>query len=45
MFQFKRDFQEAFCGNRDMESSRSLLPSLQTFEVWLSENASQIPRE
>jgi uncharacterized protein YbjT (DUF2867 family) len=45
MFQFKRDFQEAFCGNRDMESSRSLLPSLQTFEGWLSENANRIPRE
>jgi uncharacterized protein YbjT (DUF2867 family) len=45
MFQFKRDFQEAFCGNRDMEASRSLLPNLQTFEGWLSENASRIPRE
>jgi uncharacterized protein YbjT (DUF2867 family) len=45
MFQFKRDFQEVFRGNRDMEASRSLLPSLQTFQGWLSENASRIPRE
>jgi uncharacterized protein YbjT (DUF2867 family) len=45
MFQFKRDFQEAFCGSRDLEFSRELLPSLQTFESWLSENAGRIPRE
>ena len=45
MFQFKRDFQEAFCGSRDLEFSRGLVPSLQTFESWLSENASRIPRE
>ena len=45
MFQFKRDFQEAFCGNRTVEASRELLPSLQTFSGWLSENAGRIPRE
>ena len=45
MFQFKRDFQDVFCGNRDIESSRSLLPSMQTFEGWLSQNANKIPRE
>jgi hypothetical protein len=45
MFQFKRDFEEVFCGHRDMVASRALLPSLQTFDAWLSENASRIPRE
>lgn len=45
MFQFKRDFQDVFCGNRDLEASRSLVPSLQTFKGWLSENAGKIPRE
>ena len=45
MFQFKRDFQELFCGSRDLEFSRRLVPSLQTFDSWLSENASRIPRE
>jgi len=45
MFQFKRDFQEVFCGNRDMAASRALLPSLQTFDSWLSENGNRIPRE
>ena len=45
MFQFKRDFQDAFCGSRDLEFSRGLVPSLQTFDSWLSANASRIPRE
>jgi uncharacterized protein YbjT (DUF2867 family) len=45
MFQFKRDFQEAFCGSRNLDFSRELLPSLQTFESWLSKNANLIPRE
>jgi uncharacterized protein YbjT (DUF2867 family) len=45
MFQFKRDFQEVFRGHREVEASRSLLPSLQTFEGWLSQNASRIPRD
>ena len=43
MFQFKRDFQEAFCGPRKPEVARSLNPSLQTFEVWLAENKGRIP--
>ncbi len=45
MFQFKRDFQEVFCGSRDMGFSRELLPSMQTFDAWLAENAGRIPRE
>jgi uncharacterized protein YbjT (DUF2867 family) len=45
MFQFKRDFQEAFCGPRDPAIARSLNPDLQTFDVWLSRNASLIPLE
>ena len=45
MFQFKRDFQDVFRGHREVEASRSLLPSLQTFEGWLSQNASRIPRD
>ena len=43
MFQFKRDFQEVFCGSRDLDFSRKLLPSLQTFESWLSKHGNQIP--
>ncbi|MFL5471885.1 MAG: NmrA/HSCARG family protein, partial [Gemmatimonadales bacterium] len=35
MFQFKRDFNDYFCGARSLEFSRSLNPELQTFEQWL----------
>jgi uncharacterized protein YbjT (DUF2867 family) len=45
MFQFKRDFNEYFCGARDLDVSRSLNPSLQTFDEWLAANASRIPME
>jgi uncharacterized protein YbjT (DUF2867 family) len=43
MFQFKRDFNEIFCGARSIELSRSLNPALQTFEQWLARNKEQIP--
>jgi uncharacterized protein YbjT (DUF2867 family) len=42
MFQFKRDFEEDFCGARDLALSRSLNPELQTFDRWLSQNKSLI---
>ena len=45
MFQFKRDFQEVWCGNRSPEVSRALNPSLQTFDQWLAQNKSRIPHE
>jgi len=45
MFQFKRDFEEAFCGARDLKVARALNPELQTFDAWLSRNASRIPIE
>jgi uncharacterized protein YbjT (DUF2867 family) len=45
MFQFKRDFQELFCGARDVAFSRHLNPSLQTFEQWLARHKTQIPRD
>ena len=43
MFQFKRDFQEVFCGPRDPSIARGLNPALQTFEAWLAENKHRIP--
>jgi len=43
MFQFNRDFEEMFCGARNLETSRSLNPSLQTFAQWLETNRSAIP--
>jgi len=45
MFQFKRDFNEVFCGARNLDVSRALNPSLQTFDAWLAENKSRIPLE
>jgi uncharacterized protein YbjT (DUF2867 family) len=43
MFQFKRDFNEYYCGARDLAFSRSLNPELQTFDSWLAAHKSQIP--
>jgi uncharacterized protein YbjT (DUF2867 family) len=43
MFQFKRDFQEAFCGARDPAVARRLNPALQTFDDWLARNGHRIP--
>jgi len=45
MFQFKRDFNDVFCGARNVEGARSLYPGLQTFEQWLARNAGRIPLE
>lgn len=38
MFQFKRDFEEYFCGARSVENSRCLNPKLRSFSAWLSEH-------
>ena len=43
MFQFKRDFTEAYVGHRSLEESRQLAPGIQTFRAWLAENAARIP--
>jgi uncharacterized protein YbjT (DUF2867 family) len=43
MFQFKRDFNEDFNGIRNEELSNELNPQLQSFDNWLSINASRIP--
>lgn len=45
MFQFKRDFNEQYCGARNLELARALNPALQTFETWLARNKSRIPLE
>jgi uncharacterized protein YbjT (DUF2867 family) len=43
MFQYKRDFEKEYCGARDIGISRTLNPTLQTFDTWLKSNASRIP--
>lgn len=45
MFQFNRDFEQVFCGARNVDLSRVLNPSLQTFETWLAHNKTRIPLE
>jgi uncharacterized protein YbjT (DUF2867 family) len=45
MFQFKRDFEQYFCGVRNLDTARTLNPALQSFEQWLARNASRIPLE
>ena len=45
MFQFKRDFNQDFCGARDLELARTLNPALQSFEQWLAANGQLIPLE
>ncbi|HVA55703.1 MAG TPA: NmrA/HSCARG family protein [Gammaproteobacteria bacterium] len=45
MFQFNRDFEKVFCGARNLELSRILNPSLQTFKTWLEHNKAHIPLE
>jgi uncharacterized protein YbjT (DUF2867 family) len=45
MFQFKRDFQDVYCGNRNLDKVRELHPSLQTFDAWLAANKDRIPLE
>ena len=45
MFQFKCDFNDYYCGARDLAFSRSLNPSLQSFEQWAMANKDRIPVE
>jgi len=45
MFQFKRDFQDDFCGARTVDKARELNPSLQSFDAWLADNKGRIPLE
>jgi len=45
MFQFKRDFNDYFCGARSVEFTRSLNPELLTFDAWLAKYKDKIPLE
>jgi len=45
MFQFKRDFEDYYCGARSPDFARSLNPALQNFETWLARNKGRIPLE
>lgn len=45
MFQFNSDFTTEFCAARNLQTSRALNPSLQTFDAWLAANKTRIPLE
>jgi uncharacterized protein YbjT (DUF2867 family) len=45
MFQFKHDFEDYFCGARNIDSSKSLNPTLQSFDSWLAQNKDKLPLE
>jgi uncharacterized protein YbjT (DUF2867 family) len=42
MFQFKDEFEDYFCGARDLNFSKKLNPEIQSFEQWLEKNKSGI---
>ena len=43
MWQFKRDFEAAYCARRDLTRARALHPRIANFATWLKANASRIP--
>jgi uncharacterized protein YbjT (DUF2867 family) len=45
MFQFNRDFSDAFCAARSVDESRKLNPALESFDAWLRRNKARIPLE
>jgi len=45
MFQFYRDFDTVCNSTRDVKYSKELNPALQSFDMWLAENAQRLPIE
>ena len=43
MWQFKRDFEAAYCARRDLSRARALHPGMADFATWLEANKSRIP--
>jgi uncharacterized protein YbjT (DUF2867 family) len=43
MFQFKRDFEAAYCARRDLKRARLLHPEIADFATWLKSNGARIP--
>jgi hypothetical protein len=42
MFQFKKEFEEYYCGSRDVSFTKKLNPELLSFDEWLAENKEKI---
>lgn len=45
MFQFYQEFEEVCTSVRDVKYSKELNPALQSFDMWLTDNAKKIPVE
>ncbi|HET9862550.1 MAG TPA: NmrA/HSCARG family protein [Steroidobacteraceae bacterium] len=43
MWQFKRDFEAAYCARRDLKRARALHPEIANFATWLDAHKSRIP--
>jgi uncharacterized protein YbjT (DUF2867 family) len=43
MFQYYKEFEKEFTDARDIKAARELNPELQTFDMWLAENAKKLP--
>lgn len=43
MFQYYKEFEKEFSDARDIQAARELNPELQSFEMWLAENAKKLP--
>ena len=43
MFQYYQEFDTAFSDARDIKVAKELNPSLQSFEMWLNQNAKKMP--
>jgi uncharacterized protein YbjT (DUF2867 family) len=43
MWQFKRDFEAAYCARRDLNRARALHPGMANFATWLKANQARIP--
>lgn len=45
MFQYKVEFNDDYCGARNIDECKTLNPGLQTFDSWLTANKEKIPLE
>ncbi|MEJ7587080.1 MAG: hypothetical protein WKI04_05915 [Ferruginibacter sp.] len=43
MFQFYQEFEHEFVAARDIDFTKELNPSVQSFNAWLVENAKKLP--
>ena len=43
MWQFKRDFEAAYCARRELDARAPLHPGMANFATWLKANQTRIP--